>query len=161
MSFQQFTVNNNEAVGDFTDVARLDFADMNELITGNVAVQIATIPKGGGLEMSCVVTAVPTASVGDDLSVDVGTDIFGPDEFNAQISFVGGAEVADYNSGSDLSQGPAGNTTVIAGSLPVAIAVTADTPVYVFVDGTPDLTAGEVVIAMRITKPSRFSAVAT
>ena len=144
MAFENFQVNNNEAAGDFTLVARIDFPQINELITGGVAVQIGVIPKGGGVEMSGVSTSPAIVSVIDNAFVSVGTTLIGPEEFNLTTQLVSGVELADYNSGTLMAQA-AGTTTVIAGSLPVSIAVSAETPVYVSFTGDADLTAGEVV----------------
>ena len=61
-----------------------------------------------------------------------------------------------YNTGTDFVQG-AGTTTVEAGAAPVAVGASATNLIYKFGGTVANLTAGEVIIGVRVFDPMRFA----
>lgn len=147
-------LSNNEAHSDFTDVY---VADYNDLIAiGNAGqVTIAIIPAGGAMEL--VIVDEETALVGStSMVIDVGTTAGDPDEFIDALD-VDGMTVPVANTG-DLMVQSVATTTFKGGALPVKF-VAADTPVILEVSdaAVASLTAGKIIIGMRILNPRRFA----
>ena len=146
----QLTV--NEASGDFTHVLVLDYSDI--IAAGTTATEFATIPAGGGVDVAVVYEATALAGA-TDITLDVGTDSSDPDEFIDNLD-VDGMSAPVANTGESLVQS-AGNTTIAGGSLPVGL-TQSDTKVYYKFGGTTgDLTAGKVIIGLRIFDLGRFA----
>lgn len=149
----QLTV--NEANGDFTHVVKLTFEDLQTIGNGGTK-KIATIPAGSAVDLVGVVNSVDIEG-SSTLVLDVGTTIGDPDEFIDALDVDGMTVFAPtFNTGESFVQA-AGTTTIAGGSLPVAGA-SADTPVYVKVTdaAVASITAGEVVIGLRLIDLSRF-----
>ena len=152
MGYKLSKLTNNEK-GDFTHVAVFDYAGIAANATVNNQVKIAEIPPGGGIEL-CGVYEKTLLVGAEDITLDVGTTAGDPDEFIDALDVDGmGAPV--FNTGESFVQG-AGTTTIEGGSLPVNLtSVGAD--VLVEWNGTvASLTAGEVVIGLRIVDLGRF-----
>lgn len=138
-------LNNNERTGDFTHIAVFDFADIAANATSSNQVTIATIPAGGAVELCMVDEA--TALVGaTDITLDVGTTSGDPDEFINALD-VDAMSVPVFNTGDAFS-----SPEEITGE------TASDTNVLVEWNGTTgSLTAGVVVIGLRILDPRRFA----
>ena len=146
----QLTV--NEASGDFTHVLVLDYNDI--IAAGTTATEFATIPAGGGVDVAVVYEATALAGA-TDITLDVGTDSSDPDEFIDNLD-VDGMSAPVANTGDSLVQS-SGDTTIAGGSLPVGL-TQSDTKVYYKFGGTTgDLTAGKVIIGLRIFDLGRFA----
>jgi hypothetical protein len=144
-------VTNNEFRG-FTDVIRLDATALKAIGTGGTKV-IATIPAGGACEQVCVINTVDIAG-SSSLLIDVGTTVADPDEFIKDLDVDAMTpNLPTFNTGISFVQ-TAGNTTVEAGALPAGATATA-VPVYVKVTDAAiaSITAGEILIALRILDP--------
>lgn len=137
---------NNEK-SPFTHIAVFDYVDIQNNATSSNQVEIARIPAGGGIELAGVYeeTALAGAS---DITLDVGTTTADPDEFIDALD-VDAMSAPVYNTGDSFVQ-VAGNTTTKGGSLPVGSTNT-ETAVVVEWNGTvASLTAGKVIIGLRI-----------
>ena len=144
-------VTNNEFRG-FTDYIRLDATALKAIGTGGTKI-IATLPVGGACEQVCVINTVDLVG-STQLIVDVGTTVADPDEFVKDWdAHAATPNLPVFNTGVSFVQG-AGTTTVEAGALPAGATATAK-PVYVkLTDATiTSITAGEIVIALRILDP--------
>jgi len=144
----------NESAGDFTDVIKLTYVDLQNIGTGGQKT-IATIPAGGGVDLCVVHESV--AFVGTtSLVIDVGTTTGDPDEFIDALD-VDAMTIPVANTGDAFVQA-AGTTTIAGGSLPVKL-VAADTDVVVEVTDAAiaSATAGELVIGLRIIDLGRFA----
>ena len=139
-------LSNNEQNGDFTHVAVFDYVDINNIGNGGQKV-IAKIPAGGGVEM-CMVYESTALVGGADVVLDVGTTSGDPDEF------IDGLDV-DAMSAPVVNTGDAFTTSY---SQVVGLTNTATDVIAEFNGNSSGaLTAGEVVIALRITDPGRFA----
>ena len=144
----------NESSGDFTHVITLSTQDIinsstNQTIWGQ-------IPAGGAVDVACAVESVALAGATDiTLEVGTGTD---DDTLIASFDVDGNNGATVYNTGTDFVQS-AGNTTVEAGAAPVAGSggAAATNLIYKFGGTVADLTAGEVIIGVRVFDPLRFS----
>jgi hypothetical protein len=145
-------LSNNEANGDFTDVITLDFEDIKS--AGTTATAFATIPAGGGVDVAVVYEAEALAGA-TDITLNVGTTSGDPDEFIDNLD-VDAMSAPVANTGDALVQS-AGNTTIAGGSLPVGLTQTDATVYYKFGGTTGDLTAGKVIIGLRIFDLGRFA----
>jgi|TARA_R100000479_G_scaffold150876_2_gene86543 hypothetical protein len=145
-------LSNNEANGDFTDVITLDFEDIKS--AGTTATAFATIPAGGGVDVAVVYEAEALAGA-TDITLNVGTTSSDPDEFIDNLD-VDAMSAPVANTGDALVQS-AGNTTIAGGSLPVGLTQTDATVYYKFGGTTGDLTAGKVIIGLRIFDLGRFA----
>lgn len=140
-------LSNNEK-GDFTDVVVLDFSDLNT-IKGQSSSQevIASIPAGGAVELVTVYEAEALAGA-TDITFDIGTTSADPDEFIDALD-VDAMTAPVSNSGDAFT---AAGTTEIVG------ATNAATDILLEVNGTTaNLTAGKVVIGLRILDLGRFA----
>jgi len=145
----------NPERGPFTDVAILDYQDLQRIGTGGT-LQIGVIPVGGAVSLACVVNTVDIAG-SSSLVVDVGTTLADPDEF-IDAWDVDAATVNSpvFNTG-DLMLQSAGTTTVLGGYRPIK-PVTAVTPIYIKVTDAAiaSLTAGEIIIGLAIVDILKF-----
>ena len=145
-------LSNNELMGDFTEVITLTFEDIQA--AGTTATAFATIPAGGGVDVAMVFEAEALAGTAD-ITLDVGTTEGDPDEFIDALD-VDGMSAPVANTGESFVQG-AGNTTIEGGSLPVGLTQADATVYYKFGGTTANLTAGKVVIGLRIFDLGRFA----
>jgi len=145
-------LSNNELIGDFTEVITLTLADIQA--AGTTATAFATIPAGGGVDVAMVFEAEALAGT-TDITLDVGTTEGDPDEFIDALD-VDGMSAPVANTGESFVQ-VAGNTTIEGGSLPVGLTQTDATVYYKFGGTTANLTAGKVVIGLRIFDLGRFA----
>lgn len=144
----------NESAGDFTDVIKLTYVDLQNIGNGGQKV-IATIPAGGGVDLAVVHESVAFAGT-SSLVIDVGTTAGDPDEFIDALD-VDAMSGPVANTGDAFVQA-AGNTTIAGGSLPVKL-VAADTDVILEVTDAAiaSATAGELVVGLRIIDLGRFA----
>ena len=145
-------LSNNELMGDFTEVITLTLADIQA--AGTTATAFATIPAGGGVDVAMVFKAEALAGA-TDITLDVGTTEGDPDEFIDALD-VDGMSAPVANTGESFVQ-VAGNTTIEGGSLPVGLTQADATVYYKFGGTTANLTAGKVVIGLRIFDLGRFA----
>ena len=145
-------LSNNELMGDFTEVITLTLADIQA--AGTTATAFATIPAGGGVDVAMVFEAEALAGA-TDITLDVGTTEGDPDEFIDALD-VDGMSAPVANTGESFVQ-VAGNTTIEGGSLPVGLTQADATVYYKFGGTTANLTAGKVVIGLRIFDLGRFA----
>ena len=151
MSIKKYQLNVNESVGDFTHIAVFDYADIAANATSANQVTIATIPAGGAVELAYVYeeTALAGAS---DITLDVGTTAGDPDEFIDALD-VDALTAPAYNTGDAFTTAES-----VANKLILAGATNSSTDVLVEWNGTvASLTAGRVVIGLRIIDPKRFA----
>lgn len=147
---------NNER-SPYTHVITLDAADLIAIGNGGQKV-IAAIPAGGAVELVAVINTVDIVG-SSSLVIDVGTTLADPDEFidalDVDAMTVG---LPTFNTG-DLMIQVAGNTTVLAGSRP-AKAVSAKTDIVVEVTdaAVASITAGQIIIGLRILDLTQFTA---
>lgn len=145
-------LSNNELMGDFTEVITLTFEDIQS--AGTTATAFATIPAGGGVDVAMVFESEALAGA-SDITLDVGTTEGDPDEFIDNLD-VDGMSAPVANTGESFVQ-TAGNTTIEGGSLPVGLTQTDATVYYKFGGTTANLTAGKVIIGLRIFDLGRFA----
>lgn len=146
----------NEANGDFTHVAKLTFEDLQSIGNGGTSV-LFRIPSGAAIDLCGVVNSVDIEG-SSSLVLDVGTTIADPNEFIKDLDVDGMTIFAPtFNTGTDFAADSAAATTIKGGSLPVAGA-SAETKVYIKVTDAAiaSITAGEVVIGLRMIDLSRF-----
>ena len=142
----------NESSGDFTHVLVLDAADI--VAAGTDAIEFATIPAGGGLDVA-VAYAATDITGGTNVVLNVGTTVGDPDEF-LDAADIDATNALVANTGESLVQS-SGDTTIAGGSLPVGLA-TSDTKVYYKFGGTVStITAGKIIIGLRIFDLGRFA----
>ena len=146
---------NNER-SPYTDVVKLTAADLIAIGNGGTR-KIASIPAGGGVELCAVINSVDIVG-SSSLVIDVGTTIADPDEFIDALD-VDGMTVGlpTFNTGDTMLQS-AGNTTVLAGCRPAKL-VSAATPIYIKVTdaAVAPITAGEIIIGIRILDLLKFA----
>lgn len=139
----------NNSRGDFTHVARFTYEDIAANATSSNQVTIAQIPAGGGVEICVVYESVALAGA-SDITLDVGTTTGDPDELIDALD-VDAMTAPVYNTGDLFEAANAGGVDL------VGLTNTA-TDVVVEWNGTvASLTAGEVVIALRIADLGRFA----
>lgn len=138
-------LSNNEAKGDFTHVAVFDYTDITNIGDGGQKT-IAQIPAGGAVE--CAVVYEATALTGaTNITLDVGTTAGDPDEF------IDGLDV-------DAMTAPVANTgDSFTGNQnqPVGLTNSATDILAEFNGSTGALTAGKVVIGLKILDLGRFA----
>jgi len=144
----------NEASGDFTHVLVLSHQDI--INSGTSQTIWGQIPAGGAIDVACAVESVALVGASDiTLEVGTGTD---DDTLIASFDVDGNNGATVYNTGTSLVQ-TAGNTTTEAGANPLAPGgASASNLIYKFGGTVANLTAGEVIIAVRVFDPMRFSA---
>ena len=135
----------NEQTGDFTHVVKLTYADLANIGDGNQDT-IAKIPAGGAVELVGVYESVALAGA-SDITFDIGTTAGDPDEFIDALD-VDGMSAPVFNTGDAFTTG---YTEAVGGTNSAA-------DVLLEVNGTVgDLTAGEVVIGIRMIDLGRFA----
>ena len=138
----QLTV--NEANGDFTHVVKFTYEEIDNI--GGTATAIATIPAGGAVDLVGVYESTALAGT-SDITLDVGTTSGDPDEFIDALD-VDGMSAPVFNTGDAFTT----NYIEAVGG------TNSDATVYVEFNGTTgSLTAGEVVIGLRILDLGRFA----
>jgi|688.fasta_scaffold1830838_1 hypothetical protein len=147
---------NNER-SPFTDVVRLTAADFIAIGNGGQR-RIATIPAGGAVEL-CTITNTIDIAGSSSLVVDIGTTVGDPDEFIDALNVSSATVGLPVSNTGDAFVQTAGNTTIKGGSLPVS-AVSTATPIVIEVTdaAVASITAGEVVIGLRILDLTKFAA---
>lgn len=146
---------NNER-SPYTDVIKLTAADLVAIGNGGQR-EIALIPAGGAVELCCVINTVDIVG-SSSLVIDIGTTLADPDEFiNALDVDAMTVGLPTFNTGDTMLQG-ATTTTTLAGVNP-AKAVSADTPIVIEVTdaAAASITAGEIMIGLRILDLAKFS----
>lgn len=133
-------------LGGFTDVVVLDFNDLIAIGNGGSRV-IAKIPAHGAVELAGVANTVDIAG-SSSLVIDVGTTSADPDEFIDALD-VDAMTVPVFNTGDQFTSG---YTKAVK-------AVTSDTDIVVKVtdSAVASLTAGQIVIALRILDLAKFA----
>ena len=140
-------ISNNEAGRGFTDIIRLTYLDLISIGNGGQQT-IATLPAGGSVEV-CGVHEATAIAGSTSLVIDIGTTTGDPDEFIDALD-VDAMTVPVYNTGDQFtggqSQGGAG-------------AVAADTAIVIEVtdSAVASITAGEIVIGLRILDLGQFA----
>jgi len=146
---------NNER-SPYTDAITLNAADLIAIGNGGTKV-IGSIPAGGAVELVAVINTVDIVG-SSSLVIDVGTTLADPDEFiNALDVDAMTVGLPTFNTG-DLMVQTAGTTTILAGARP-ASAVSTATPIYIKVTdaAVASITAGQIVIGMRIADLTQFA----
>ena len=133
-------------LGAFTDVVKLDFNDLIAIGNGGTRV-IAKIPANAAVELAGVANTVDIAG-SSSLVIDVGTTTADPDEFIDALD-VDAMTVPVFNTGDQFTSG---YTKAVK-------AVTSDTDIVVKVtdSAVASLTAGQIVIALRILDLAKFA----
>lgn len=146
---------NNEK-SPFTDIVKLTYKDLIAIGTGGTKI-IGNLPVGAALELCGVINTVDIVG-SSSLVIDIGTTLADPDEFINALD-VDGMTVGlpTYNTGDIMLQG-ATTTTTLGGVLPVK-PVSAATPIYIKVTDAAiaSITAGEILIGMRILDLGKFA----
>ena len=140
-------------LGVFTDVVKLDFNDLIAIGNGGTRV-IAKIPAHGAVELVGVANTVDIAG-SSSLVIDVGTTLADPDEFINALD-VDAMTVPAFNTGDQYTAGTTVSTTGLSQAVkPVA----SETEVYIKVTDSAiaSLTAGEIVIGLRIIDLAKFA----
>jgi hypothetical protein len=140
-------------LGVFTDVVKLDFNDLIAIGNGGTRV-IAKIPAHGAVELVGVANTVDIAG-SSSLVIDVGTTVADPDEFINALD-VDAMTVPAFNTGDQYTAGTTVSTTGLSQAVkPVA----SETEVYIKVTDSAiaSLTAGEIVIGLRIIDLAKFA----
>jgi hypothetical protein len=146
---------NNER-SPYTDVITLNAADIVAIGNGGQKV-IASIPAGGAVELCCVINTVDIVG-SSSLVIDVGTTLADPDEFidalDVDAMTVG---LPTFNTGDTMLQS-AGTTVTLAGVTPAKPVSTAtDIVVEVTDAAVASITAGQIVIGLRILDLTQFA----
>ena len=133
-------------LGGFTDVVRLDYNDLKAIGNGGSLV-IAKLPANSAVELAAVANTVDIAG-SSSLVIDVGTTSGDPDEFIDALD-VDAMTVPVFNTGDQFTSGYSKAVKAVASETEVYVKVT-DSAVA-------SLTAGEIVIALRVLDLNKFS----
>jgi hypothetical protein len=133
-------------LGGFTDVVRLDYNDLIAIGNGGSRV-IAKLPANSAVELAAVANTVDIAG-SSTLVIDVGTTSADPDEFIDALD-VDAMTVPVFNTGDQFTSGYSKAVKAVASETEVYVKVT-DSAVA-------SLTAGEIVIALRVLDLNKFS----
>lgn len=133
-------------LGAFTDVVSLDFNDLIAIGNGGTRV-IAKIPAHGAVELAGVANTVDIAG-SSSLVIDVGTDSSDPDEFIDALD-VDAMTVPVFNTGDQFTSGYTKAVKAVTTATNVVVKVT-DSAVA-------SLTAGKIVIGLRIIDLAKFA----
>jgi hypothetical protein len=133
-------------LGGFTDVVRLDYNDLKAIGNGGSLV-IAKLPANSAVELAAVANTVDIAG-SSTLVIDVGTTGADPDEFIDALD-VDAMTVPVFNTGDQFTSGYSKAVKAVASETEVYVKVT-DSAVA-------SLTAGEIVIALRVLDLNKFS----
>lgn len=133
-------------LGGFTDVVRLDYNDLIAIGNGGTRV-IAKIPANSAVELAGVAETVAVAG-STSLVIDVGTTSADPDEFIDALD-VDAMTVPVFNTGDQFTSGYSKAVKAVA----------AETDVYIKVTdaAVASITAGEIVIGLRVLDLNRFA----
>ena len=137
----------------FTDYVRLDYNDLIAIGNGGTRV-IASIPAHGAVELVGVANTVDIAG-STTLVIDVGTTLADPDEFINALD-VDAMTVPVFNTGDQYTLGTATNTSGLTQAVKQS-ASAADIYIKVTDSAVASLTAGEIVIGLRIVDLAKFS----
>jgi len=140
-------------LGSFTDVVRLDYNDLIAIGNGGTRV-IAQIPAHGAVELVGVANTVDIAG-SSSLVIDVGTTSADPDEFINALD-VDAMTVPVFNTGDQYTLGTATNTSGLTQAVKQSASAT-DIYIKVTDSAIASLTAGEIVIGLRIVDLAKFS----
>lgn len=140
-------------LGSFTDVVRLDYNDLIAIGNGGTRV-IASIPAHGAVELVGVANTVDIAG-SSTLVIDVGTTLADPDEFINALD-VDAMTVPVFNTGDQYTAGTATSTSGLTQAVKQS-ASAADIYIKVTDSAVASLTAGEIVIGLRIVDLAKFS----
>ena len=132
--------------GVFTDVVRLDYNDLIAIGNGGTRV-IAKIPANAAVELAGVANTVDIAG-SSSLVIDVGTTSADPDEFIDALD-VDAMTVPVFNTGDQFTSGYSKAVKAVASETDVYIKVT-DAAIA-------SLTAGEIVVGLRILDLNKFA----
>ena len=133
-------------LGGFTDVVRLDYNDLKAIGNGGSLV-IAKLPANSAVELAAVANTVDIAG-SSTLVIDVGTTSGDPDEFIDALD-VDAMTVPVFNTGDQFTSGYSKAVKAVASETDVLVKVT-DSAVA-------SLTAGEIIIALRVIDLAKFS----
>ena len=133
-------------LGVFTDVIKLDYNDLIAIGNGGTRV-IAKIPAHGAVELAGVANTVDIAG-SSSLVIDVGTTSADPDEFIDALD-VDAMTVPVFNTGDQFSSNVSKAVKAVSSETDVLLKVT-DSAIA-------SLTAGEIVIALRIIELAKFA----
>jgi hypothetical protein len=133
-------------LGAFTDVVKLDFNDLIAIGNGGTRV-IAKIPANAAVELAGVANTVDIAG-SSSLVIDVGTTSADPDEFIDALD-VDAMTVPVFNTGDQFTSGYSKAVKAVASETDVYIKVT-DAAIA-------SLTAGEIVVGLRILDLNKFA----
>ena len=133
-------------LGGFTDVVVLDFNDLIAIGNGGTRV-IAKIPANAAVELAGVANTVDIAG-SSSLVIDVGTTSADPDEFIDALD-VDAMTVPVFNTGDQFTSGYSKAVKAVASETDVYIKVT-DAAIA-------SLTAGEIVVGLRILDLNKFA----
>jgi len=140
-------------LGSFTDVVRLDYNDLIAIGNGGTRV-IAQIPAHGAVELVGVANTVDIAG-SSSLVIDVGTTSADPDEFINALD-VDAMTVPVFNTGDQYTAGTATSTSGLTQAVKQS-ASAADIYIKVTDSAIASLTAGEIVIGLRIVDLAKFA----
>lgn len=133
-------------LGGFTDYVRLDYNDLIAIGNGGSRV-IAKLPAHSAVELAAVANTVDIAG-SSTLVIDVGTTSADPDEFIDALD-VDAMTVPVFNTGDQFTSGYSKAVKAVTSETDVLVKVT-DSAVA-------SLTAGEIIIALRVIDLSKFS----
>jgi len=139
-------------LGSFTDYVRLDYNDLIAIGNGGTRV-IASIPAHGAVELVGVANTVDIAG-SSTLVIDVGTTLADPDEFINALD-VDAMTVPVFNTGDQYTAGTATSTSGLTQAVKQS-ASAADIYIKVTDSAVASLTAGEIVIGLRIVDLAKF-----
>jgi hypothetical protein len=137
----------------FTDYVRLDYNDLIAIGNGGTRV-IASIPAHGAVELVGVANTVDIAG-SSTLVIDVGTTSADPDEFINALD-VDAMTVPVFNTGDQYTLGTATNTSGLTQAVKQSASAT-DIYIKVTDSAIASLTAGEIVIGLRIVDLAKFA----
>lgn len=137
----------------FTDYVRLDYNDLIAIGNGGTRV-IAQIPAHGAVELVGIAKTVAVAGT-TTLVLDVGTTLADPDEFINALD-VDAMTAPVFNTGDQYTAGTATNTSGLTQAVKQS-ASAADIYIKVTDSAVASLTAGEIVIGLRIIDLAKFS----
>jgi hypothetical protein len=137
----------------FTDYVRLDYNDLIAIGNGGTRV-IASIPAHGAVELVGVANTVDIAG-SSTLVIDVGTTSADPDEFINALD-VDAMTAPVFNTGDQYTAGTATNTSGLTQAVKQS-ASAADIYIKVTDSAVASLTAGEIIIGLRIVDLAKFS----
>ena len=140
-------------LGSFTDVVRLDYNDLIAIGNGGTRI-IASIPAHGAVELVGVANTVDIAG-SSTLVIDVGTTLADPDEFINALD-VDAMTAPVFNTGDQYTAGTATSTSGLTQAVKQS-ASAADIYIKVTDAAIASLTAGEIVIGLRIVDLAKFS----